>query len=376
MITTRFCLKANAARKDTLSALENLLKVDCDLLVFGYGYMYNSLLVESYVLQLVNWLKVSPKRTIEFYIGVIPDPRVPLEHALIKEAADVLERLQMLFPPAMYESGTTDRISFTALAGFHCKFALGLKHVRDDEYEPVAGVFGSTNMTSSALSGETRFELDLLIGPDTPLLQDFKVAVEELLHDAVESSELSQVGMRMYDSTFTEPAFAQALDEATKERLMDELYHRDEKLDEDEQTAHVDSDKDQELYTVWPDKFLRTFTVNDLEKAKQEVKLLEDEYRRSFGKDLGVLDAKHSAAAEHARLVEADLRRRGLIARTDAERLQNELDEIYPNALSKQTVAHKGLHYQIVYFKANPSGTGETAKKWNHKWIMVPAPTK
>lgn len=370
MNDTKFCLKLNQKKNDTLSALENLLAVDSDTLVFGYGYMYQSTIVASFVEKLVAWLQQSAKRTVEFYVGVIPNPTVDLSLAVARESAEVLDRLQKLLPPGLYESGVTDRISVTALVGFHCKFALAYKEIDADNFDPVAGIFGSTNLTSSALVGENRFELDLWIGSGSPLLNDFSAAVAEVLNEALESAEVPHVGERVHDTIFAAPAIAEAVDDALQQELYDRVNHHDRGLDENESAAQVESDKAQDICADLPD-FLRQYTVGDLEKANAELKYWDDAFANDRSNNPNKYEAQRRDARRAVRRIEEDLKRRGLIAKTDAELLAEELDRLYPRAPSGKTVLHKGKMYRIKYFPVEQSRSRKTVKEWGHRWVLV-----
>jgi hypothetical protein len=69
--------------------------------------------------------------------------------------------------------------------------------------------------------------------------------------------------------------------------------------------------------------------------------------------------------------VEDHLKQTGAIEYTEQEKLDMELDKIYPNAKSKTVVEYNGKKYKIGYFPLERSRTGKTVHEWGHTWKLI-----
>jgi len=70
-------------------------------------------------------------------------------------------------------------------------------------------------------------------------------------------------------------------------------------------------------------------------------------------------------------MIERELKNAGIIEMTDQEKLNIELDKLYPNARSTTIVEHNGQKYQIRYFPLEKSRSRKTVKEWGHEWVQV-----
>jgi hypothetical protein len=59
----------------------------------------------------------------------------------------------------------------------------------------------------------------------------------------------------------------------------------------------------------------------------------------------------------------------------ERERLQAELDRLFPNAESKRVVDHKGERYTRRYVPLATSNSGKTVKTWHGFWERIAPPT-
>lgn len=152
-----------------------------------------------------------------------------------------------------------------AIAGMHCKFAICCATAADQKLVPLAGIFGSSNLSEPALTSKNRLELDLYIGEHDPLMKQFTAAIEEILDEAdkLELSDLVyDVRKRTYDdpaereAKANEAAMAEALREAAKdakEKDMGEITrYWNQGMSRADREARMDSDEQQEISSWKP----------------------------------------------------------------------------------------------------------------------------
>jgi hypothetical protein len=61
----------------------------------------------------------------------------------------------------------------------------------------------------------------------------------------------------------------------------------------------------------------------------------------------------------------------GLLERSYKEKLERELNRIFPNAQSKEIVEHNGKKYRRRYWPLEKNRSGKTVKEWDKSWVMV-----
>ena len=244
---TQFRIKSQN-KKETSEALDELLSVTSQLLIFGYGYVNHSDIIEAYVEGLITWLLRDRARTLEIYVGILPDPRRKDKVAALEEKKkEILTNFAKILPTKLFETGVTDRISVYAVEGFHCKFALACNVDDENCLTPLAGIFGSSNLSYSALHDPSRFELDFSIGPNNPLLSDFSSAVIEIINDTADATAF-EVGGQIKDRTFFDQVLKQAYEDAAIDEAHAAQEYRNQGHTEEDRRALVESDKAQGIY--------------------------------------------------------------------------------------------------------------------------------
>lgn len=230
-----------------------MFRVEADLLIFGYGYISPGDLISDLIEYTVEWLKNSPTRSVEIYVGILADPSVPFSGDYKAwKIGTILADFEKILKTDLYASGVTDRISVKAILGFHCKFALASRLDNERGMTPVAGLFGSSNLSYSALAGDNRYELDLFIGEDDALLGEFSRSIGEIISEADQSPGLEEVGEAIEERIF----YQQAIQEAENDILTAELHdrHSYKGHSKEERQALMESDEDQGIYAIWPTK--------------------------------------------------------------------------------------------------------------------------
>jgi len=113
------------------------------------------------------------------------------------------------------------------------------------------------------------------------------------------------------------------------------------------------------------------YTSDDLKKAREELKLWQKRWENYSGNNSDKYQSNIKIAVSNVRMIERELKNAGIIEMTDQEKLNIELDKLYPNARSTTIVEHNGQKYQIRYFPLEKSRSRKTVKEWGHEWVQV-----
>lgn len=113
----------------------------------------------------------------------------------------------------------------------------------------------------------------------------------------------------------------------------------------------------------------RNFTLEDYEKAKQELERVQEFGFRSNNPNAG--RTRIEEAARNLREIETVLKHSGILEKTEGEKLTEKLDQLFPNAKSRTIIEHEGQKYQIRYFPRESSRSGKTVYDWTHLWYKL-----
>jgi hypothetical protein len=116
------------------------------------------------------------------------------------------------------------------------------------------------------------------------------------------------------------------------------------------------------------------YTLDDMATAQAEL----DDAQRRFDDYEGNNPNKHRAAVRQAQLkldvIVSDLQRRGVIPKpemTEKRRLEQTLDQNFPNARSGKEVEHEGKRYRRRFAPARMSNSGKNVMEWTRWWEEV-----
>jgi hypothetical protein len=115
------------------------------------------------------------------------------------------------------------------------------------------------------------------------------------------------------------------------------------------------------------------YTLEDLAQAEAELKRWDDAFANDSSNNPNKYEAQRRDARSRVRLITEHLKLSGIIEKTDAEKLNDELDRLYPNAAAKSVVAYNGCKYRVRYFPLVQSRSRKTVKEWGHEWVAVGA---
>jgi hypothetical protein len=115
------------------------------------------------------------------------------------------------------------------------------------------------------------------------------------------------------------------------------------------------------------------YTLEDLAQAEAELKRWDDAFANDSSNNPNKYEAQRRDGRSKVRLITEHLKLSGIIEKTDAEKLNDELDRLCPNAASKSVVVHNGCKYQVRYFPLVQSRSRKTVKEWGHEWVALGA---
>jgi hypothetical protein len=113
------------------------------------------------------------------------------------------------------------------------------------------------------------------------------------------------------------------------------------------------------------------YSLDDLTAAKAETQKWDDAFANDRSNNPNKYEAQRRDAEAKVRKIEETLKRQGLIPKTDADLLNEELDLLYPNAKSRTVVTHNGQRYQVRYFPLIESRSRKTVREWGHSWALL-----
>src|SRR5271169_659315 len=113
------------------------------------------------------------------------------------------------------------------------------------------------------------------------------------------------------------------------------------------------------------------FTLEDLERAEQVWREWEKRFGDSNSNNPNKFRGQINAAASRVRMIEAELKRTGLLPLTAQEVLENALDKRFPRARSREIVEFDGKIYQRIFIPLQFSRSRKTVKEWRKTWKLI-----
>ena len=113
------------------------------------------------------------------------------------------------------------------------------------------------------------------------------------------------------------------------------------------------------------------YTQEDLHTAQEKLRDWQEKFGNYSGNNPNKYRSEIKEACANIRRIETALKSIEVIEMTQAEKINAELDQHYPNARSKSIVTYKGKKYQIRYFPVAKSNSGKTVHEWGHQWCPL-----
>ena len=113
------------------------------------------------------------------------------------------------------------------------------------------------------------------------------------------------------------------------------------------------------------------FTLDSLATAEANLKHWNDKFSNDSSNNPDKHLSQRKSAAREVRMITAELKRLGILEMTETEKLDAELDRLYPGAKSKSIVMHNGRRYQVTYFPVEKSRSRNSVNEWGHRWTAL-----
>lgn len=113
------------------------------------------------------------------------------------------------------------------------------------------------------------------------------------------------------------------------------------------------------------------YTVDDLRKAREELDLLNERDANDTSGNINKYCSRIKSAQDRVNYIERDLKLRGIIEMSEVEKLDHDLDQLYPYAKNHTVVTHAGKKYEIKYFPRRMSRSRKTVMEWAHQWVPI-----
>lgn len=113
------------------------------------------------------------------------------------------------------------------------------------------------------------------------------------------------------------------------------------------------------------------YTIEDLDSAEKELNRWNEAFANDRSNNPNKYEAQIRDAGIEVRKIRDYLKAQGEIEKTEAEKLCEELDALFPNAKSKAIVSHNDKRYQISYYPLVRSRSRKTVKEWGRRWTEV-----
>jgi hypothetical protein len=114
-------------------------------------------------------------------------------------------------------------------------------------------------------------------------------------------------------------------------------------------------------------------SLKDLEEARSRLEQAHERFARSSGSSTRKYPAALNDAAAEIRALERALKQAGVLARSEHELLEEQLDAAFPDATSSDVITHDGKRYRRRFFAVRTSPKGRVLA-WGRSWEEVTSP--
>jgi len=211
-------------------ALTRVISANGNHLVMAYGYISESDTIIKQFDEILTFLKKNRVNRVSIFIGLLCKPRMSIDEK-ITELEDVFKTL---LPDSLYDQGVSERVSVYGIKNFHPKLSIMYKEKQKPKSRfPVAALFGSSNLSYSALEDESRYELDMFLSSDDEpdeLLESLSRVTLKMLTKAYLGQDVrlaSRIDERIHWKGVKMEQFAlleEIAEEEAKEKQLQEFY--------------------------------------------------------------------------------------------------------------------------------------------------------
>lgn len=113
-----------------------------------------------------------------------------------------------------------------------------------------------------------------------------------------------------------------------------------------------------------------TYTLEDLEQARVELRAHSDRFDRYSGNNPNKYRSDIDLAMMKVESIEASLKASGVLPKSEQELLEERIKAAFPKADNKDIVEFEGRKYQLRYWPKRKSRSG-AVKEWAHGWKLL-----
>lgn len=116
---------------------------------------------------------------------------------------------------------------------------------------------------------------------------------------------------------------------------------------------------------------MTTYKLADLEAAQLELAAWNKRFEDYTGNNPNKYQADLKSAREKVRDIEFALKEGGVLPKTESERLASILDQLFPNARSREIVEYQGAKYQRKFSPLEWSRSRKSVTAWERSWSKL-----
>ena len=113
---------------------------------------------------------------------------------------------------------------------------------------------------------------------------------------------------------------------------------------------------------------MTSYTLDDLDAATAALDAIMSKWDRYSGNNPNKFSTNIADAKARVHEITVALKASGLVARTEDEERDHQLDLAFPSARSKQVVLWNGNRYERVFTPIAMSLSGKSVKAWAKAW--------
>ena len=120
-----------------------------------------------------------------------------------------------------------------------------------------------------------------------------------------------------------------------------------------------------------PIPHIAMYSLKDLENARAALNCCVEAFDKALPTCQDQLSAKVRAASRKVQEIESFLKMHGMIEPNPQQKLQDALENRFPNAEHRDIVEYQGKLYKLRYYPEEKCRSGWGVKKWGKRWEEI-----
>ncbi|MEZ8741088.1 hypothetical protein AB6E21_13720 [Photobacterium swingsii] len=113
------------------------------------------------------------------------------------------------------------------------------------------------------------------------------------------------------------------------------------------------------------------YSLKDLKEAEENLALWERRSENYDGNNPNKYQSDLRSGRELVRLIRENLKRQGILPKTEKELLESELDIAFPDAQSNEIVIYKGNKFKRKFWPLEKSRSRKSVVSWGRGWEPI-----